>query len=94
MSLFPTVLSFPLPPLLSHAPLDVRCVLALTRASTRYTKKKVKASSFCAGLNKVDAKRVQPWFNRIDVTVNPNAHWSSHHLHLELPLAGAEFIDD
>ena len=30
MSLFPTVWSFPLPPLLSHAPLAVRCVLALT----------------------------------------------------------------
>ena len=38
MSLFPTVLSFPLPPLVSHVPHDVRCVLALTRASTRYTK--------------------------------------------------------
>ena len=42
------------------------------------------------GLNKVDAN----WFNRNDVTVNPNAHWSAHHLHLELPLAGAEFVDD
>ena len=41
MSLFPTVLSFPLPPLLSHAPLAVHCVLALTRASTRYTKKRI-----------------------------------------------------
>ena len=41
MSLFSTVLSFRLPPLLSHVPHDVRCVLALTRASTRYTKKKI-----------------------------------------------------
>ena len=40
MSLFPTVLSFPLPPLLSHAPLAVCCVLALIRASIRYLKKK------------------------------------------------------
>ena len=43
-----------------------------------------------ASLNKVDTD----WFNRNDVTVNPNTHWSAHHLHLELPLAGAEFVDD
>ena len=53
-------------------------------------KKEVKACALYAGLNKVDAD----WFNRNDVTVNPNAHWSARHLHLELPLAGAEFVDD
>ncbi len=50
----------------------------------------MKACPLYAGLNKVDAD----WFNRNDVTVNPNTHWSAHHLHLELPLAGAEFVDD
>ena len=43
-----------------------------------------------AGLNEVNAD----WFNRNDVTVSPNAYWSDHHLHLELPLAGSEFVDD
>ena len=43
-----------------------------------------------ASLNKVDTD----WFNRNDIMVNPNAHWSAHHLHLKLPLAGAEFVDD
>ena len=50
----------------------------------------MKACALYAGLNKVDADR----FNRNDVTVNPNAHWSAHHLHLELPLAVAELVDD
>ena len=36
----PPRLLLPLPPLLSHAPLAVRYVLALIRASTMYTKKK------------------------------------------------------
>ncbi len=57
---------------------------------SQQVKKEVKACALYAGLNKVDAD----WFNRNDVTVNPNAHWSAHHLHLELPLAGAEFVDD
>ena len=52
-------------------------------------KKEVKARALYAGLNKVDTD----WFNCNDVMVNPNAHWSAHHLHLELPLAGAEFVD-
>ena len=50
----------------------------------------MKARALYAGLNKVDSD----WFGRNDVTVNPNAHWSAHHLHLELPSAGAEFADD
>ena len=50
----------------------------------------MKARVLYAGLNKVDTDR----FNRNDVTVNPNAHWLAPHLHLELPLAGAEFVDD
>ena len=50
----------------------------------------VKARALYAGLNKADTD----WFNRNYVTVNPNAHWLAHHLHLELPLAGAEFVDD
>ena len=50
----------------------------------------MKARALYGGLNKVDAD----WFGRNDVTVNPNTHWSAHHLHLELPLAGAEFADD
>ena len=50
----------------------------------------MKARALCAGLNKLYAD----WFNLNDVTVNPNAHWSAHHLHLELPLDGAEFVDD
>ena len=49
----------------------------------------MKACALYAGLNKVAAD----WFSGNDVTVNPNAHWSAH-LHLELPLAGAEFVDD
>ena len=49
----------------------------------------MKACALSAGLNKVDVD----WFNRNDVTVNPNGHCSAHHLHLELPLAGAEFVD-
>ena len=53
-------------------------------------KKEVKACALHAGLNKVDAD----WFSHNDVTVNANAYWSAHHLHLELPLAGAEFADD
>ena len=43
-----------------------------------------------ASINKEDTD----WFNLNDVMVHPNAHWSAHHLHLELPLAGAEFADD
>ena len=50
----------------------------------------MKARALYAGLNKVEAD----CFNRNDVTVNPNVHWSAHHLHFELPLAGAEFVDD
>ena len=46
----------------------------------------MKARALYTGLNKVDAD----WFSRNEVTVNPNAH----HLHLKLPLAGAEFVDD
>ena len=53
-------------------------------------KKELKACALYVGLNKVDAD----WFGRNDVTVNPNAHWLAHNLHLELPLAGAEFADD
>ena len=53
-------------------------------------KEEVKVRALYAGLNKVDAD----WFNCNDVTVNRNAHWLAHHLHLELPLAGAEFVDD
>ena len=44
--------------------------------------KEVKARALYGGLNKVDAD----CFNRNDVTVNLNTHWSAHHLHLELHL--------
>ena len=60
------------------------------KKSSGQMKKEVKARASYTGLNKVDAD----WFNRNDVTVNPNPHWSAHHLHLELPLVGAEFVDD
>ena len=63
---------------------------ALFRVRSQQVKEEVKACALSAGLYKVDSD----WFNRNDVTVNPNAHWSAHHLHLELPLAGAEFADD
>ena len=53
-------------------------------------KKEVKACASYTSLNKVDTD----WFNRNDVKVNPNTHWSAHHLHFELPLAGAEFVYD
>ena len=52
---------------------------------SQQVKKEVKACALYAGLNKVDAD----WFNSNDVMVNPNAHWSAHHLHLELPLVGS-----
>ena len=50
----------------------------------------MKARALYAGLNKVDTD----WLNPNDVTVIPNAHWSARHLHLKVPLAGAEFVDD
>jgi len=38
-------------------------------------KEEVKGCALYAGLNKVDTD----WFNRNEVTVNPNAHWSAHY---------------
>ena len=62
---------------------------ALFRVRSQQVKEEVKVCALYASLYKVDTD----WFNR-NVTVNPNAHWLAHHLHLELPLAGAEFVDD
>jgi len=67
MSLFPTVLSFPLPPLLSHAPLAVCCVLALIWASTRYTKKKKSLRPFLSQ-GKVEQAKKHGGFRPSDIT--------------------------
>ena len=67
-----------------------RAALLRVKKKSQQVKKEVKACALYACLNKVDAD----WFSRNDVTVNPKAHWSAHHLHLELPLTGAEFVDD
>ena len=70
---------------------DIIVTEAFRAALLRVKKsQQVKVCALYAGLNKVDAD----WFNRNDVTANPNARWSAHHLPLELPWAGAEVVDD
>ena len=63
---------------------------ALFRVRSQQVKEEVKTRALYTGLNKVDTD----WFNRNDITDNPNAHWLDHHIHLELPFAGAEYTDD